>query len=159
MFKKLLQKLMKAPKTLILSNAIADGIHEPGRVTYTAAAAITSKFLFGRQTTTLGEIALSGSSNTSTGARAVGVITDEAEAAGDPVSVSLIGATGSTLRAVAGGNIAVGDLVTANASSQAVSFASQPASATYFVYGIAITAATSGTLVEFIPTPGLTQTK
>lgn len=157
MLKQILKRLM--PKRIILSNAVQDGIHEPGRVTFNAAAAITSKYLFGKLTSNTNEIALSGSSNVSTGARAVGVITDEADAAADPVSVSLMGATGGTMRALAGGTFAVGDLVTANASSQAVTFASQPASATYYIYGIAITPATSGTLVEFIPFAGVTATK
>mgnify|MGYP001213454239 CR=1 FL=1 len=157
MLKKIIQNLMR--KSIILSNTVPDGIHGEGRVTYTAAAAISTKFLFGKQTANVGEIALSGSSNTSTGARAVGVICDEADAAGDHVSVSLMGATGSTMKVLAGGTFAVGDLVTANASSQAVTFASQPTSATYYIYGIAITPAVSGERVEFIPTPGVTATK
>ena len=157
MLKNIIKRIMR--KTMILSNVVPDGTHGEGRVTYTAAAAIATKFLFGRQTTNVGEIALSGSSNTSTGARAVGVITDEADAAGDHVSVSLMGATGSTLKVLAGGNFVVGDLVTANTSSQAVTFASQPTSATYYIYGIAITPAAAGERVEFIPTPGVTATK
>ena len=157
MIKQLIKHLMR--KSLIMANVAADGIHGEGRVTYTAAAAISTKFLFGKQTTNAGEIALSGSSNVSTGARAIGVITDEADAAGDPVSVSLIGATGSTMKVLAGGTFAIGDLVTANSSSQAVSFASQPTSATYYIYGIAIAPAVAGDRVEFVPTPGLTQSK
>lgn len=157
MLKKILKHMMR--KTIILSNVVPDGIHGEGRVTYTAAAAISTKFLFGKQTANVGEIALSGSSNVATGARAVGVIGDEADAAGDPVAVSLMGATGSTLKVLAGGTFVVGDLVTANSSSQAVTFASQPASATYYIYGIAITPAASGERVEFIPTPGVTATK
>ena len=152
----LLKRLMA--KSITLSN-VAEGIHSEGRVTYTAAAAIASKYLFGKLTSNVGEIAVSGAGNTSTGARAIGVITDEADAAADPVSVSLIGATGSTLKVLAGGTIAAGDLITADANSKAVTVASQPTSATYYVYGIALIAGASGDVVEFVPTPGVTLTK
>jgi hypothetical protein len=71
----------------------------------------------------------------------------------------LIGATGSTLKVLAGGTIAAGDLITADANSKAVTVASQPTSATYYVYGIALIAGASGDVVEFVPTPGVTLTK
>ncbi len=141
--------------TLILSN-VAEGVHAEGRMTFTASSAISAKHLFGKPGSSAGQIALAGSGNTSTGSRAIGVITDEAEEIGDAVSVSLMGASGSTLRALAGGAISIGSLLTSNTDSKAVDVALQ-STGTYYVYGIALNAASSGGIVEFIPCVGVTQ--
>ena len=156
MIKQLLNRMFM--KTIILSNS-ADGTHADGKMSYAAQAAISNKYCFGKLTTTAGQIALAGSGNTSTGARAIGVISDEADAANDYVGVSIIG-EGGTLKALASGSIAIGDFITSDASSQAVSFTAMSGGAgTFYIYGIALTAASAGDRVEFVATPGLTQTK
>lgn len=158
LLKTVIQK-MKPAKSVIFSN-VAEGTHLGGTLTYSASAAISGKYLFGQQTPTQGQIALAGSGNTSTGARAIGVITDEASAAGDPVAVSLVGAACGTLKALAGGAISVGDLITADINSRAVSFTAMASGAgTFYIYGIALNAAVSGECIEFVATAGLTQTK
>ncbi len=145
-------KAMASRRTLILSN-VATGIHAGGNITYLASAAISSKYLFGAAASTEGQIALAGSANTSSGKRAIGVITDEADAAGDPVNVTILGAAGATMKVTAAESITVGSLLTSNSASKAVKLSGQSAG-TYFVYGIALTAAAAGELVEFAPTPG-----
>lgn len=157
MLEKLLHSWMKSNETIILSN-VAEGVHAQGNITYSAASVISSKYLFGKQTTSANQIDLAGSGNTSSGARAIGVITDESEAAGDPVNVTVLGASGRTMKVQAGGTIAIGDLLTADSTSKAVAFSAQ-ATGTYYIYGIALNAATSGGLVEFAPVAGVEKTQ
>lgn len=144
-------------KNLIIANTSPAGTTPGGQRTYLAEAAITSKFLFGQQGTAANEINLAGSGDTTSGARAIGVITDEG-GEHDPVNVALLGATGSTMKVTAGGSISVGDLLTSNADSKARDYSDLTAG-TYHIYGIALTAAASGELVEFLPTIGLEKTK
>jgi len=152
---KLLQTLLSVlqNRSTILCNTAA-GTHANGAVSFTAATAIDQKYCFGALTSNAGEIALAGSGLST---RAIGVISDEADQAGDYVNTSIIGATGSTMKVTAGGAIAVGDMLTSDADSLAVDVAEQSAG-TYFVYGIALTPAAAGELVEFAPIAGATQT-
>jgi hypothetical protein len=147
---------MMPSQVFILSN-VAEGTHPNGNLTYTASTAISSKYLFGAQTTTARQIALAGSGNTSTGTRAIGVVTDEADSAADPVNVQILGSSGSTMKALAGGTIAIGSTITSDSSSMAVAVSAQSAG-TYYVYGIALNAAAAGDYVEFTPVVGVTQT-
>ncbi len=147
---------IRSHRTVILSN-VAPGIHSGGNKTYLASTAIASKYLFGAAAATEGQIALAGSADTTSGTRAVGVITDEADAIGDPVNVTILGAAGATMKVQAAETITVGALLTSNSASKAVKLSTQSAG-TYYVYGIALTSAAAGELVEFAPTPGLTQT-
>lgn len=138
---------------IIAANAAPTGVTPSGQRTYLAENAITAKHLFGKQGTAANEIDLAGNSVTDTGSRPLGVITDEG-AADEPVNVALLGATGSTMMVTAGLAISPGDLLTSDGSSTARPLAER-VPGTYYIAGIALTAAAAGELVEFLPTPGL----
>jgi len=140
-------------RSLILSNA-ASGTHEKGAISFKAASAISQKYCFGALTSNANEIDLAGIGSST---RAIAVISDEADAAGDFVNASVIGATGSTMQVTAGASISIGDTITADANSLGVPVSAQSAG-TYYVYGIALSAAAAGELVEFAPITGATET-
>lgn len=136
-----------------IASNVAGGTHD-GNVTRLAESPLASKYLFGALGTTDTDITAAGSGDTT---RAIGVITDEAASAGDPVNVALLGAVPGTQLALAGATISAGDQLTADANSRAVSATTQPA-ATYHIYGIALKDTAAGELVEFVATPGHTLT-
>src|SRR5688572_227726 len=93
----------RKPETVLLAN-IAEGTHEGG-ITKFADAAITERWLLGKVGSASDRVAVCGASDTP-----IGVITDEATAAGDGVSVSLLGSSRGTVRMVASAAIAQGAL-------------------------------------------------
>lgn len=84
---------------------IAEGTHD-GNITKFAEAAITERHLLGKIGGAADRVAVAGA-----GDAPLGVITDEATVALDPVNVALLGASRSTLRMVASAAIAQGALV------------------------------------------------
>ena len=79
----------------------------------------------------------------------LGIITDEASAAGETVAVELLGAIPGTIRAVAAGAISAGEAVYTAASGRVQSLPS--AAGTYYQVGVSLTvAAASGDEIEII---------
>lgn len=119
-------------RTVRLAN-IAEGTHE-GNITKAADAAITQPHLLGKIGSAADRIAVCGAADTP-----VGVITDEAEAAGDLVNVALLGSSRGTLRMVASGIIAQGAFVEPAAGGQVQTLGS--GAGTHHVVGRALDAA------------------
>jgi hypothetical protein len=129
--------------TVLLAN-IAEGTHD-GNITKAADAAITERFLLGKVGSASDRVAVAGASDTP-----IGVITDEAAAAGDLVNVALLGARPSTLRMVASGAIAQGALVEPAASGRIQTLG--VGAGTHHVVGRALDAATNaGDVIEVDP--------
>ncbi|MBO7391128.1 MAG: DUF2190 family protein [Verrucomicrobia bacterium] len=79
----------------------------------------------------------------------LGIITDEASAAGETVAVELLGAIPGTIRAVAAGAVSAGEAVYTAASGRVQSLPS--AAGTYYQVGVSLTAAAaSGDEIEII---------
>jgi hypothetical protein len=136
--------LAKRNPLTFLAN-IADGTHENG-LTKLVDAAITTRNLVVKIGTDANHVALAGVSDIP-----LGVATDEAAAAEDPVNVAHFGATTGTLLGVASAAIAAGDLVVAAASGKLRTLPT--AAGTYHIVGRAIYAATGdGDTFEFAPT-------
>lgn len=128
------------------------GTHQGGRVTRFAEAAIGTKYLLGKKGTGDRDIAVCSVA----GERSLGVITDEAKAAGDEVDLATHGGADGTRLVRAGGNIAVGDELTSLANAKAQKL---PAAAgTYWVFGEALTAGADGDLVEYAPCKAIPRT-
>ena len=79
----------------------------------------------------------------------LGIITDEASAAGETVAVELLGAIPGTIRAVAAGAVSAGEAVYTAASGRVQSLPST--AGTYYQVGVSLTAAAaSGDEIEII---------
>ena len=100
-----LRRMFHRPKRVTFAN-IAEGTHAGGNITKAADAAITERFLLAKVGSASDRIAVCGAADAP-----IGVITDEAAAAGDLVNVTLFGAANSTVRMVASAAIAQGALV------------------------------------------------
>jgi len=98
-------------KTVFLAN-IAEGTH-CGNITKAVDAAITERFLLAKAGSASDRVAVCGAADTP-----IGVITDEAAATADLVSVALLGSAGSTVRMVASGAISQGALLEPAASGR-----------------------------------------
>lgn len=131
----------------LLSNS-ATGTHA-GAVTRTASVALSQRHLLVKNHTSAGQVALNGSNDIP-----LGIAVDEADTAGDPVAVALLGATGSSLLGVASASVAAGDYLIPAAAGKVVK---RPSSTgTYNVIGRALHGASANDLVEFdpcLPTP------
>lgn len=129
---------------------IAEGQHD-GSVTKKADAAHTLRYLVVKIGSDSDHVALCGASD-----RPLGVCSDQPEAAEDRVAVDLLGATGTTRKAVPSEAMAVGDPVYTAANGKVQN---EPATAgTYYRIGYALTAAvsddvTNGHPIEFEPHP------
>src|SRR5688500_4284064 len=108
---KLRVRLARKPETVLLAN-IAEGTHEGGITKFTDAA-ITERWLLGKIGSASDRVAVCGVSDIP-----IGVISDEASAAAEAVSVSLLGSARGTVRMVASAAIAQGALLEPAASGR-----------------------------------------
>jgi hypothetical protein len=119
-------------ETVFLAN-IAEGTHEGG-ITKAADAVITERFLLGKIGSAADRVAVCGAADSP-----IGVITDEAAAIADLVSVSLLGSNRGTVRMVASGAIAQGALLEPAANGRVQILGATPG--THHVVGRALDAA------------------
>jgi hypothetical protein len=130
-------------RTVYLAN-IAEGTHD-GNITKGTDAAITERFLRGKIGSAADRVAVAGAADIP-----IGVITDEAAAAGDLVSVALLGARPSTVRMVASGAIAQGALLEPAANGRVQTLG--VGAGTHHVVGRALDAASNaGDVIEVDP--------
>ncbi len=123
---------------------IAEGTHE-GNITKAADAAITERWVLGKIGSAADRVAVCGA-----GEVPIGVITDEASAAGEHVNVALLGARSGTLRMVASGAIAQGSLVEPAANGRIATLGG--GAGTHHVVGRALDAASAaGDVIEVDP--------
>ena len=123
---------------------IAEGTHEGGITKFTDAA-ITERWLLGKIGSAADRIAVCGASDIP-----IGVITDEASAAGEPVSVSLLGSARGTVRMVASAALSQGALLEPAASGRVQTLGI--GAGTHHVVGRALDAATAaGDIMEVDP--------
>lgn len=121
---------------------IAEGTHK-GNITKLADGAIATRFLLVEIGSDANHVAVCNGTTD----KPLGVCTDEAAAAEDPVNVALLGSAGSTLKMVAAGNITAGDYVATTAAGKI-----QTAVSTQYVVGRALEAATAdGQVIEVDP--------
>jgi len=129
--------------TVRLAN-IAEGTHEGG-ITKSTDAAILERWLLGKVGSASDRVAVCGASDTP-----IGVITDEASAAGDAVSVTLLGSSRGTVRMVASAAIAQGALLEPAASGRVQTLGA--GAGTHHVVGRALDVATAaGDVIEVDP--------
>ena len=122
----------------------AIGTHR-GSVTRLTDGAISTRYLLGTAGSDASHIAICGASTVPTG-----VIADESSAAGEEVSVELLGSAGSTVRMVAAGAVNAGGLVYTSANGMVGTLPT--ASGAYYCVGMALTPATaSGDVIEVDP--------
>jgi hypothetical protein len=116
-----------------------------GSVTRLTDVAVGTRFLLGKVGSDAAHVALCGATDVP-----LGVIDDTASDAGEDVSVQLLGCADSTLRMVASAAVSAGSPVYAAASGKVRVL---PSSAgTYYLVGIALTAATAdGQVIEVDP--------
>ena len=123
---------------------IAEGTHEGGITKFTDAA-ITERHLLGKIGSAADRIAVCGAADIP-----VGVITDEASAAAEAVSVSLLGSARGTVRMVASAAIAQGALLEPAASGRVQTLGA--GAGTHHVVGRALDAAgVAGDVIEVDP--------
>ena len=136
-------RLARKPETVLLANS-AEGTHEGG-ITKFADSAITERWLLGKVGSGSDRVAVCSAGDTP-----IGVISDEATAAGEAVSVSLLGSSRGTVRMVASAAIAQGALVEPAASGRIQTLGA--GAGTHHVVGRALDAATAaGDLIEVDP--------
>lgn len=130
----------RAGGTVLLAN-IAEGTHESA-LTKAADAAIAERFLLAKIGSAADRVAVCGAADTP-----IGVIGDEAAAAGDLVAVSPLGSSRGTLRMVAGAAIVQGTLLEPAASGRVQTLGG--GAGTHHVVGRALDAATAaGDVIE-----------
>lgn len=134
-------RIMERSHTQSAAN-IGEGTHEDS-VTRLATAALTTRYLIVKQGADANHVAVcAGTTDVP-----IGVATDEAAAAEDPVDVALLGARCRTLKVAVGTvDISAGSLVATNASGKA-----QTAVATQYPIGRALTDGKAGGIVEVDP--------
>ena len=125
---------------------IGEGQHD-GVITYKTDAASAPRFLLGKIGTDAAHVAVSG-----IGDIPLGVITDEAAAAEELVTLALFGSYDTTLKVVASGAIVAGAFVVGDAGGKVRTL---PVTAgTYYIVGRALNAAAAdGDIVEIDPIP------
>ncbi|OAM89337.1 DUF2190 family protein [Termitidicoccus mucosus] len=135
-------------RRLVTACNIAEGTHA-GRITKFAGAAIGESYLLGKFGADANHVVPAAAAD-----KPIGVITDQAEAAEDPVNVSLLGSSDTTILVRAAGEIAAGSYVVPAAAGRVQAL---PAAAgTYILVGRALTAAAAaGDLVEIDPIAGI----
>jgi hypothetical protein len=130
----------EAGERVLLAN-IAEGTHEGG-ITKAADAAISERFLLAKIGSATDRVAVCGALDAP-----MGVIGDEAAAAGDLVSVSLLGSSRGTVRMVASAAIAQGALLEPAANGRVQTLGS--GAGTHHVVGRALDAGTAaGDVIE-----------
>lgn len=134
-------RLRRGARTVRLAN-IAEGVHATGNITKGADAAITERYLLGKIGSAADRVAVCGAADTP-----IGVITDEAAAAGDLVNVALLGSVTGTVRMVASAAIVQGALVEPAASGRVQTLGG--GAGTHHVVGRALdAAAAAGDVIE-----------
>ncbi len=132
---------------IMLFANVAEGIHESGNITKLSDGAITTRYLLAKIGTDIDHVDLAGTADIP-----LGVITDEASAAGLPVNVALFGAAAGTLKVVASAAITAGALVVSAASGKVRTLPGT--TGTYYIIGRALVAASAdGDIVEIAPMP------
>jgi len=122
---------------------IAEGMHDGGRITKLAGAAIASRYLLVKKGADTAHVVVCSAITD----RPMGTCDDEAAAAEDPVNVNLLGGADRTLLMVASGAIASGTRLATTATGKV-----QAAVATQYPIGIAMTdSAADGDLIEVDP--------
>ena len=122
---------------------IAEGTHGGGQITRFTDAAITTRFLLVKKGSDANHIAVCSAITD----RPLGVCTDEAAAAEEPVNVALLGSSKSTLKVVAAGALTAGTRVAVTAAGKV-----QTAVATQYPIGITLTdAGADGDIIEIDP--------
>lgn len=116
-----------------------------GGKTYLADAALATRYLLAKIGSDSGHIAAAGTADIP-----LGIVTDEAAAAEDPVNVAVFGTTEGSQLVVASAAIAAGDMIVSAASGKVRTL---PATTgTYYIIGRAVTAAAAdGDLVQITP--------
>jgi hypothetical protein len=131
------------PEVVQLAN-IAEGTHQGG-LTKAADAAIAERHLLGKIGSASDRVAVCGAADIP-----IGVITDEAAAAGELVSVSLLGSTRGTVRMVASAAIVQGALLEPAANGRVQTLGA--GAGTHHVVGRALDAAgAAGDVIEVDP--------
>lgn len=132
-----------APR-LALANEITASTHM-GPITYQADTAFTSRYLMAKIGSDAYHVALAG-----IGDIPIGVINDEAAAAGDQVAINLLDVGPGTMIGVASAAIAAGDMLVIAANGQ---LRTLPVTAgTYYIVGRALWGASAANeRLEFIP--------
>lgn len=125
---------------------IAEGTHE-GNVTKLAAAAIATRFLIMKT----GADAAHAVICTAATDQPMGICTDEADAAEDPINVAILGAGASTLKVTLGGTVVKDDLLVADSAGKAVKLSTTAGA--YWSIGVALQGGDSGDVIEFDPQP------
>jgi len=127
---------------------IAEGTHA-GNITKKTDGAITTRYLLAKRGSDDDHI----TPCTAATDIPLGVITDEAAAAEEPVNMALLGSRGETLRITLGGTVAQGDFLTTDSTGKAQKL---PATTgTYYIIGRALAAGVSGDVIEFDPIPAV----
>ena len=133
-------------RSMLACANIAAGTHE-GAITKLADAAITTRFLLVTFGTDAAHIAVNGASD-----NPLGVCTDEAAAAEEPVNVALLGAGAQTVKMVASEAVDAGEEVYSAASGKVSDLPT--AAGTYYRVGKALDEATAdGDEIEVDPYP------
>jgi hypothetical protein len=118
------------------------GQHEGGNITKFTDAAITERFLLGKIGSAADRIAVAGAADIP-----IGVITDEAAGAAEPVNVRLLGSSRGTQTMVASAPIAQGALLEPAANGRVATLGA--GAGTHHVVGRALdAAANAGDLIE-----------
>lgn len=137
-------RALRRSRSVRLAN-IAEGVHGTGNITKAADAAITERYLLGKIGSASDRVAVCGAADTP-----IGVITDEAAAAGDTVNVALLGSVAGTVRMVASAAIAQGALLEPAASGRVQTLGA--GAGTHHVVGRALdAAAAAGDVIEVDP--------
>jgi hypothetical protein len=132
-----------AGDTVYLAN-IAEGTHEGG-ITKLSDAAITERWVLGKVGSASDRVAICGAADIP-----IGVITDEASAAGEAVCVSPLGASRGTVRMVASVAVVQGALLEPAASGRVQTLGA--GAGTHHVVGRALDAASAaGDVIEVDP--------
>lgn len=132
----------RAAPAAVFANSV--GVHAGAR-TYLAEEPITARQRLGALGSDPGHVVVCDAGDVP-----IGVITDEASQAGEPVAVSLLGSTSTTLKMVASGAIGAGVYVYADDGGKITTRPS--AAGTYHCVGLSLNAASGdGDIVEVDP--------
>lgn len=130
-------------KTLVALANVGEG-RWPGQKTYYTDAALSERYLLATNGSDDRHAAICGASDIP-----IGLFTDEADAAEEPVNVDLLGCAQETKLGVAAGAISEGDFIVPAASGGVRTL--PVASGTYYIIGQALEDAADTENVHFIP--------
>jgi hypothetical protein len=130
---------------LLRVNALTDGRHENGRITFKADAAIATRHYLVKVGSDADHIAVIAAADD----EPKGVCIDEPSAAEEPATVQLLGASGGTVLMVAGETITAGEDVYSGTNGTVQDL--PVVAGTYWKVGRSVTASTVGVLIEVEP--------